>query len=104
MSIKSMKDLDLGGKTVVVREDLNVPMKDGKISNDKRISFADNNGLAAEVQIFHRFDGHSFSPCMRGQEKAACTLCRPLRTAAECRLRRLERLPPEPAGRPGMPI
>ena len=66
--------------------------------------FADNNGLAAEVQIFHRFDGHSFSPCMRGQEKAACTLCRRLRTVAECRLRRLERLPPEPAGRPGMPI
>ena len=37
MAIKPMKDLDLSGKTVVVREDLNVPMKDGKISNDKRI-------------------------------------------------------------------
>ena len=40
MAIKSMKDLDLSGKTVVVREDLNVPMKDGKISNDKRIRAA----------------------------------------------------------------
>lgn len=40
MAIKPMKDLDLSGKTVVVREDLNVPMKDGKISNDKRIRAA----------------------------------------------------------------
>ena len=37
MSIKKMQDLDLAGKTVVIREDLNVPMKDGQISNDKRI-------------------------------------------------------------------
>ncbi len=40
MAIKSMKDLDLSGKTVVVREDLNVPMKDGRISSDKRIRAA----------------------------------------------------------------
>ncbi|HZF60126.1 MAG TPA: phosphoglycerate kinase [Desulfovibrio sp.] len=32
-----MQDLDLTGKTVVIREDLNVPMKDGQVSNDKRI-------------------------------------------------------------------
>lgn len=37
MSIKKMQDLDLAGKTVVIREDLNVPMKDGQITNDKRI-------------------------------------------------------------------
>ena len=37
MPIKKMQDLDLAGKTVVIREDLNVPMKDGKVSNDKRI-------------------------------------------------------------------
>ncbi len=37
MPIKKMQDLDLNGKTVVIREDLNVPMKDGQISNDKRI-------------------------------------------------------------------
>ncbi len=40
MAIKSMKDLDLNGKTVVIRENLNVPMKDGRISNDKRIRVA----------------------------------------------------------------
>ncbi len=40
MAIKSMKDLALNGKTVVVREDLNVPMKGGRISSDKRIRVA----------------------------------------------------------------
>ncbi|MDR3362822.1 MAG: phosphoglycerate kinase [Desulfovibrio sp.] len=40
MPIKTMNDLNLQGKTVVVRQDLNVPMKDGKITNDKRIRAA----------------------------------------------------------------
>lgn len=40
MPIKKMQDLDLTGKTVVIREDLNVPMKDGVITNDKRIRAA----------------------------------------------------------------
>lgn len=40
MAVKSLKDLDCKGKTVVIREDLNVPMKDGKISNDKRVRAA----------------------------------------------------------------
>lgn len=38
--IKLMQDVDLKGKRVVIREDLNVPMKDGRISNDKRIRAA----------------------------------------------------------------
>ncbi len=38
--IKLMQDMDLKGKRVVIREDLNVPMKDGRISNDKRIRAA----------------------------------------------------------------
>lgn len=37
MAVKKLSDIDLAGKTVVIREDLNVPMKDGKVSNDKRI-------------------------------------------------------------------
>ena len=40
MPIKNMQDLDLTGKTVVIREDLNVPMKDGEVTNDKRIRAA----------------------------------------------------------------
>ncbi|MDO5536336.1 MAG: phosphoglycerate kinase [Desulfovibrionaceae bacterium] len=40
MPIRRMTDMDLTGKTVVIREDLNVPLKNGKISNDKRIRAA----------------------------------------------------------------
>jgi 3-phosphoglycerate kinase len=34
---KTIKDVELSGKTVLVRSDLNVPVKDGKIVNDFRI-------------------------------------------------------------------
>ncbi|HFD91726.1 MAG TPA: phosphoglycerate kinase [Gammaproteobacteria bacterium] len=37
MSVIKMTDLDLGGKRVLIRQDLNVPIKDGKVSSDKRI-------------------------------------------------------------------
>ena len=37
MSIKLMKDLDLRGKSVLVRQDLNVPIQDGLITSDVRI-------------------------------------------------------------------
>lgn len=40
MPIKNMQEMDLAGRTVVIREDLNVPMKDGRITNDKRIRAA----------------------------------------------------------------
>ncbi len=37
MSVIKMIDLDLAGKRVLIREDLNVPVKGGKVSSDKRI-------------------------------------------------------------------
>ncbi|HSP01824.1 MAG TPA: phosphoglycerate kinase [Thioalkalivibrio sp.] len=37
MSVIKMTDLDLAGKRVLIREDLNVPVKDGKVSSDARI-------------------------------------------------------------------
>ncbi|MBD1581713.1 phosphoglycerate kinase [Pseudoalteromonas sp. S16_S37] len=37
MSVIKMADLDLSGKRVLIREDLNVPVKEGKVTSDARI-------------------------------------------------------------------
>ena len=37
MSIKRMTDMDLKGKRVLIREDLNVPIKDGEVTGDARL-------------------------------------------------------------------
>lgn len=37
MSVIKMSDLDLAGKRVLIRQDLNVPVKDGKVTSDARI-------------------------------------------------------------------
>jgi len=38
MSVIKMTDLDLKGKRVLIRADLNVPVKNGKVTSDARIS------------------------------------------------------------------
>jgi phosphoglycerate kinase len=40
MSVLKMSDLDLNGKTVLIREDLNVPVKDGAVTSAVRIEAA----------------------------------------------------------------
>ena len=37
MPIEYMTDLDLNGQRVLIRQDLNVPVKDGTVTSDKRI-------------------------------------------------------------------
>ena len=37
MNVRLMKDQDLSAKRVLIREDLNVPVKDGKVTSDARI-------------------------------------------------------------------
>jgi len=40
MTVLKMTDLDLQGKRVLIREDLNVPVKDGVVTSDARIQAA----------------------------------------------------------------
>ena len=40
LNVKLMQDLDLKGKRVLIREDLNVPVKDGQVTSDARIRAA----------------------------------------------------------------
>ena len=40
MNIKQMTELDLNQKRVLIREDLNVPIKEGVVTSDARIRAA----------------------------------------------------------------
>ena len=38
MSIVRMSDIELAGKRVLIRQDLNVPVANGKVTSDQRIT------------------------------------------------------------------
>ncbi len=40
MNVLKLEDLDIRGKRLLIRQDLNVPVKDGKVTSDKRIEAA----------------------------------------------------------------
>ncbi|HSG65631.1 MAG TPA: phosphoglycerate kinase, partial [Gammaproteobacteria bacterium] len=40
MAVKRMVDLELDGRRVLIREDLNAPIKDGRVVSDKRLRAA----------------------------------------------------------------
>jgi phosphoglycerate kinase len=54
VNVKKMVDLDLAGKRVLIREDLNVPVKEGRITDDTRIRAALptlRHALAAKARV-----------------------------------------------------
>ena len=57
---KTIDDLDVAGKRVLVRADLNVPMKDGKVTDSTRIdrtvpTLTELTGKGARVVVMTHF-------------------------------------------------
>ncbi|SET25294.1 phosphoglycerate kinase [Oceanicella actignis] len=94
MTFKTLDDLDLRGKRVLIRVDLNVPMQDGRVSDDTRIravlptirEVLDKGGKPILLAHFGRPKGKpnpqmSLAPVAPALEAA---LGAPVRFAADC--------------------
>ena len=91
---KTLDDLDVRGKRVLVRADLNVPMKDGQVTDASRIerqapTIAELAGKGARVVVLSHFDRPKGKvvPSMSLKPVAAAlsrTLGKPVAFAADC--------------------
>ncbi|MCD6377727.1 MAG: phosphoglycerate kinase [Planctomycetes bacterium] len=70
MAIKTIADIDVAGKKLLMRVDFNVPLEDGEITNDKRIKAAlptinhalDNGAAVILMSHLGRPKGEGFEP------------------------------------------
>ena len=67
LKVKRMTDLALAGKRVLIREDLNVPVKDGKVTSTARIDAALPT-LRAALDAGARVHGHVASRPAEGRQ------------------------------------
>src|SRR6188474_1586730 len=95
MNKKTVKDIDLKGKRVLMRVDFNVPMQDGKVTDDKRIKAAlptiqyvlDQGASLILMSHLGRPKGAGFEPefsLKAAADVLAKLLGKPVRMAADC--------------------
>ena len=79
MSVIKVTDLDLKGKRVFIRADLNVPVKDGKVTSDARItaSMATINYCLEQGVISNRLDPEDLQKVIRSFHQAVTSAVAP---------------------------
>ena len=79
MPILRMSDIDLGGKRVLIRQDLNVPIEDGRITSQQRITASiptirlaleKGAAVASRRRVSDTWARNSGTPCSRSPADA----------------------------------
>ena len=68
MAVKEMSELSLAGRRVLIREDLNVPMRDGAVASDARILAALPTIEQASSVLFASLSLLAFERTRRGTQ------------------------------------